>query len=177
MPCLWFYFPWWHLWVNVVSVETLWHVTCMFELQCLIHPCPQFTHMHSLDQWSQISQFCHRTAASLPCSRSGDFICDILFIQGSSVHILYALDMQNLSTRASCLVKVRKVEVKTSNFGSAIVLVWLCPYREVSAPLALPPCHPQNQGRLHPALTVTCSFLFWKQKQTLVSADIDSIAT
>lgn len=86
------------------------------------------------------------------------------------------------SPRASCLVWVRKVEVKTSNFGSSTVLVWLCPYREVAAPLALPHCHPQNQGRRR---TVSCTqlslwhagFLFWKQKQTLVSADVDSIAT
>lgn len=77
------------------------------------------------------------------------------------------------SPRTSCLVQVRKVEVKISNFGSAMVWVSLCPYTEVSAPLALPHCHPQNQGRRRTVSYTQLSlwhavFLFWKQKQILI---------
>lgn len=87
------------------------------------------------------------------------------------------------SPRANRFLQVRKAEVKTSNFGSAAVLVWLCPHREVAAPLALPtmPSHrTEAQGwrkeedqDLHPGLTVTCDQVILKtQKQILVLADV-----
>lgn len=123
----------------------------MFGLQCLIHPCPQFTHMHNPDQCSQSSQFRHMTAGSLLCFRSEGFIWwYIIYTRVFCAHFVWAGHSEPQcqgSPRASCLDWVRKAEVKTSNFGSAIVLVWLCLYREVAAPLALPHCHPQNQGR------------------------------
>lgn len=62
-------------------------------------------------------------------------------------------------------------------------MVWLCPYREVAGPLALPTLpsrRTEAQGQrkeedcgLHPALTVARGWAILKtQKQILVSADV-----
>lgn len=81
---------------------------------------------------------------------------------------------------ASCF---RKAEVKTSNFGFATVLVWLCLYREVAAPLALPMLPSRRtevrgwrkeDGGLHAGLTGTCGWIILKtQKQILVLANVN----
>lgn len=151
----------------------------MFGLQCLIHPCPQFTYMQSSTMLSIVSALPHDCSIS-PLAQVWSLNFDIEFIQGSSVHILYELATQNLNARAvvgpaayskSEKQKSRLLILALPLFwsGSAHTEKWLLPL----------PCHTAiHKTKEGGGLWVTPSchwdmqFLFWKQKQILVSTDI-----
>lgn len=161
-------------------------MTHTLGLHCLPRPCPQFTQARYCLVLSVISVLLRDRSISPLLYVRNHYLLYIIYTGILCAHFVWAghpeLWCQG-SPGADCLLWARKAEVKTPKFGFATALVWLCPYREVAGPLALPTLpsrRTEAQGQrkeedcgLHPALTVARGWAILKtQKQILVSADV-----